>query len=88
MLKQTKKMVEKLVTEDIICNKCGKSLYNGYDYLGLVESKIDCSYYSKLGDGEKVKFSLCEDCLLDLFKDFAFSPLENKKSDYVDDVND
>ena len=78
------KSVETIQTQDIICNKCGESCKIGnigetgnqknldWDiYGGLIESEIFGGYYSsKLDDQSKYTFSLCEHCLVKMFKNF------------------
>jgi len=66
-----KEMVEKEVTVDVFCNKCGGSCkrYEGPGFAGLIEKTVR-------GDGPTLMdltnytFSLCEDCLDKLFKTF------------------
>jgi YgiT-type zinc finger domain-containing protein len=69
------KLVNKEVKEleDIICNKCGSSLRIDENYHGCPEVLAEFNYGSKY-DGLRLYFSLCENCVIDLFKDFKFSP--------------
>lgn len=70
-----KEIIEDII-EDILCNKCGKSLKDeqGMNYEGLVEANFIGGFYSKFGDMSKYKFSLCEECLDELFKSFKHDP--------------
>lgn len=80
---KTTKTVQKEVEviEDIICNKCGNSCYSGFSYEGLIEANIIGGYGSKsIGDMEHYCFSMCEDCLMELFKTFKHNP-------YVSETN-
>lgn len=66
-----KAMVETNRTVDIICNKCLSSCQNEYgNYEGIIEKEICGGYGSKIGDCDRYVFSLCEKCLMDLFKSF------------------
>lgn len=58
-----KKEVE--MTDDIICNMCGETCFDGeYNYNGLIEVMAEGSYGSKvLADGVRYTFSICEACL-------------------------
>lgn len=70
---------EKIV-KDIVCNKCSKSLKDRMDmnYEGITNVSGVGGYASKIGDGVEYSFSLCEDCLLDLFLNhFEISPYED-----------
>lgn len=62
-----KKLVETNIIEDIICNKCGKSLrskYNSTTFVGLIDGFVQGSYFSdKLDDLVNYKFSICEECV-------------------------
>lgn len=73
---------------DIICNACGKSLYEKlwsgpppkeaeYEACGLVE-KVVCGGYSSpdngLMDCTSYRFSLCENCLKKMFDTFKIPP--------------
>lgn len=73
MIKYTtkKKTIKEKIVNDILCNKCGQSLKTDCGYEGLVEAKIYGGFYSKLGDLSVVSFSLCDDCLIELFKNFS-----------------
>ncbi len=59
---------------DTICNKCGGSLKDGFDYEGLLEAHGCGSYGSRIGDGRQWAFSLCENCLTWLFGLFKHPP--------------
>ena len=72
------KKISQLVTEDIICNKCGKSCKStNEDYYGLIETSVTGGYYSThLEDMTTYTFSLCEVCLRGMFKSFKVKPKE------------
>ena len=71
-------------TKDILCNKCGESLYIKFgegigNYEGLIEAYVCGGFSALLGDEVGYNFSLCEKCLSELFKTFKYSALiENK----------
>lgn len=73
-VKLVKKQIE--VIDDILCNKCGKSCKEDcgedvIEYCGLIETTIEGGYFSPvLEDAVKYTFSLCEECLNELFKTF------------------
>jgi hypothetical protein len=78
--KQTR-TVEVEVIDDVVCNKCGGSCYAGdfgvgeKAFEGLIEAEVNGGYYSKrLGDMNKYVFSLCEDCVVELFRSFKINP--------------
>lgn len=64
------------VTEDILCNQCGESLKGcgPGSYEGLVEARICGGFGSKIGDMLELRFSICEVCLLQMFKGFKIEP--------------
>ena len=64
------------VTDDVLCNYCGESLIGeGGNQNGLVETEVHGGFDSTgLGDGDRFTFSICEKCLLELFKDFLIPP--------------
>jgi hypothetical protein len=63
-------------TKDIVCNQCGSSCYSTPEYVGLIEAQVCTGYGSKfLGDGNNFSFSLCEECLVKLFKTFKHPAL-------------
>lgn len=79
--KKTKEYVEKIETIDIICNNCGKTCSNmvrfhnakkpGNDFSGLLEQEVHGGYDSKfIGDMVSWKFSICEECLSKIVKNF------------------
>lgn len=82
---KTKKIIkteEVDIIEDIICNKCGESCCigsyseNNEDkvFNGLIEYTASGHYLSSyLSDTTTYKFSLCEKCLSDSFKEFKIS---------------
>jgi len=53
------------MTDDIICNVCGETCFDGeYNDNGLIEAIVEGSYGSKvLEDGIRYTFSICESCL-------------------------
>ncbi len=67
---------------DIICNKCGGlcSLPQdksdpGTDNYGLNNASFVAGYYSeKFMDLDKITFSICEECLFELFLTFKIPP--------------
>jgi len=61
---------EEEVEDDILCNQCGLSCNNPEYYAGIIEYKLKCSFSSILGDGNIFRFSLCEQCISDMFKTF------------------
>lgn len=74
------------VTKDIICNKCGESCCTSTsdpdevtawrDYDGLLEASGSGGYHSKhIGDMTYFTFSLCERCLMELFKTFKINAI-------------
>ncbi len=75
----------KNVTDDIICNKCGNSCKDSCDmnYEGLIEASVFGGYASKLGDQVNYEFSLCEDCLIELFKTFKHNPRINNEEENI-----
>jgi len=87
--KETKSITEDVV-EDIICNKCGKSLKDSCDmnYEGLTEARICGGYASKIGDMLELSFSLCEKCLIELFKTFVIKPSEVDHLGWPKDVQE
>jgi hypothetical protein len=69
------RQVEEEYIEDILCNKCGKSLKQPagcQNFCGLTEAVVRGNYDSPvLGDMTTNKFSLCEYCLKELFDSFV-----------------
>lgn len=60
---------------DIICNMCGQSLWDWYNYNGLVETEIVAGPDSThLNDLSTYTFSLCESCLTKVFRLFIIQP--------------
>ena len=68
--------------KEILCNRCGKSLYkliyeDVMEVYGLPNISFSTGYASAaLPDGEEYTFSLCEECLSDMFCDFKIPPKE------------
>ncbi len=71
----TIELKEVVVVKDVLCNKCGLSLFNNYNHEGLVEADFTGGYASKLGDMNRYRFSICEACLIALFDTFKIDPL-------------
>lgn len=78
---RTTKSVEKTVeiTDDVLCNKCGKTCYNGFHHSGLIGAKVHGNYGSKahgksgslvLQDGDIFNFDICEKCFAELSETF------------------
>ena len=71
---KTHQVTEEYV-EDILCNKCGKSLKQPsgcQNFCGLEEVSVRGNYDSPvLGDMAIYYFSLCEYCLQELFDAFT-----------------
>ena len=66
------------VIDKIICNKCGLE-EEREGFTGLEEVSVNGHYMSsKLTDGVKYTFSICETCLIDLFADFTHPPDEEE----------
>ncbi len=78
---QTKKVE---VIDDIICNKCSKSMSMPLgswdepgDFYGLQEASFSTGYLSKdFPDSRVYSFSMCEPCLKWLFELFNLPPSE------------
>jgi hypothetical protein len=70
------------VIDDVLCNKCGKTqLYAkedfNYEVYG-VQCYFTGGFYSKaFPDMSEWEFSLCEECLFELFKTFKYQPDNN-----------
>ena len=71
--------VDREITTDIICNKCGESCKEELldetmqmcSFYGLIEVTVTGGYCSThLADGSSYTFSLCEKCLVELFESF------------------
>ena len=89
--KTEKEIVIKEVIQDVLCNKCTKSLRTHiataeddgqkiYETYGIVEQTYNGGYCSDpLEDEAKYTFSLCESCLKELFDSFKI-PVEKKWS--------
>lgn len=58
---------------ELICNKCGNSLFDGFNNHGLQNVTSEHDYCSTL-DGDRFTFSLCERCLIDLMIGFTVPP--------------
>jgi hypothetical protein len=78
-MKIIKKVPQEIeVVDDVICNKCGKSCRPSKevpDFYGLIEASFTTGYESAaLPDGSIYTFSLCENCLAELFETFQIEP--------------
>jgi hypothetical protein len=79
ILKTVTKEVQEI--DDLICNKCGKTLKQiisqdgDYNFCGLEEVKMVCGYGSK-NDGIIFMFSICEECVLELMSSFKIKAEE------------
>jgi hypothetical protein len=78
-MRVTKKIQQTVeVTDDILCNRCGRSLKTKldpdgeiYNFDGLAECTVSGGYTSPcLSDMTNYTFSLCEPCLVDIFNSF------------------
>lgn len=86
--KKYKYTVEKELITEILCNNCGEACtkYEGpgpnlYSVSGLIETEVIGGYFSTaLEDNAKYRFSLCENCLVQMFLNFKI-PV------YVSDYN-
>lgn len=79
-MKKTKIITKEIeVIDDVLCNKCGKSCRSNDsgDFYGLIEVSFSTGYFSpKLPDGSTYTFSLCEECLDEMFREFKIQPIE------------
>lgn len=82
-MKTIKKIIKEVeIVDDIFCNKCGRSLKTRldpdgtiFDIYGLSEISVSGGYCSThLCDCVIYTFSLCEECLVDLFLSFKIEP--------------
>jgi hypothetical protein len=76
--KKVTKEVEEL--DDVICNKCGKTLKkeifrDDFNYCGLEELIMSCGYGSD-NDGDVYIFSLCEECVFKLMSEFKIQAIK------------
>jgi len=84
MLKTKKENQEVEITEDILCNMCGRSCLKGQiqqlkEEYGLTHCVVNGGFFSSvLQDMTAYKFDLCEECLVDIFKKFTI-PVEEKE---------
>jgi ssDNA-binding Zn-finger/Zn-ribbon topoisomerase 1 len=82
VMKKVTKEVEEI--DDMICNKCGKTLkqilskYGDYNFCGLEEVKMVCGYGSE-NDGTIFTFSICEECVLEMMAGFQIPPEEKEE---------
>src|SRR5690606_6519649 len=72
------------IIDPILCNKCGNSLVAGKnpydDFQGLIDANFIGGYNSKKWDLTRVSFSLCEECLEELFASFK---IPHKEEEYM-----
>lgn len=68
---------------EILCNKCGKSCCKPADNnppniqcnYGLIKASFVAGYFSeKFEDLDRITFSICEECLFELFLTFKIMP--------------
>ena len=79
MIKYKLKTFQQQGIDDILCNKCGKSLKTDCGFIGLTETRIIGQFCStNLRDGDIHSFSLCEECLEALFSTFIIPTLESR----------
>jgi len=75
-IKTIQKEIE--IVDDVVCNKCSKSCRPNKevsDFYGLIEASFATGYESEaLPDGVTFTFSLCEECLAEMFKGFSIEP--------------
>ena len=81
-MRRTKTVIKLVdVVDDLICNKCGKTLKkeNGgiSNYCGLEEVDMVCGYGSE-NDGSMFTFSLCEKCVLKIMSRFKIPAQETR----------
>lgn len=50
--------IEKIETEIITCDKCGKKVENLYDLLYMTYR----NYFNNTASAENIEFAICEDC--------------------------
>ncbi len=66
--------VEKIqVIEDILCNKCGKSIYLGDEFISGVKICVLFGYGSNK-DGLINEFHICDLCYNLIIENFVFEP--------------
>jgi hypothetical protein len=68
------------MSKEKFCNKCGQScsipLDDRYNDYGLIDARVTGGYESSvLDDCTSYMFSLCENCLVDLFDSFVTPPV-------------
>ena len=61
--------VYQTVIDKYICNKCGKEVPDNREVPILVQS-YHCGYYSKIGDGYTFDCIFCEDCFIEMCREF------------------
>lgn len=63
------------VIDECFCNKCNKSMKKYSDFYGMIEYEHCGSYGSNpLNDQVSYIFSLCENCLAEMFLEFKTPP--------------
>lgn len=78
-MKVTKKVRKRVTEEEIVevkCNKCEGIIYQeGYpDWLPCAQIEYVGCYGSKRFDFKKIKFELCEDCLVKIINRLKIIP--------------
>ena len=69
--------------KDIICNKCGQSLFDGINLNGLEEAECYGGPDSKyLIDTVSYSFSVCEKCLVEYMDTFKIPPTTEEYNPY------
>lgn len=75
---EAKKMVTKQVEEvdDVLCDRCGESLYpHDHSEACGIHTILWGNYFSPaFVDGDEYEFAACEKCLLEWFKSFKNEP--------------
>lgn len=78
------------IIDDVVCNKCGDSCVEEEtgDIYGLVEAEVTGGFWStSLQDKTAYNFTLCEECLTDLFAEFKH-PVEETEFSVDEEVED
>lgn len=73
------KLVEVKIGHNITCNKCGTVVETMYDKPSTILEDMTHSFevqfeYGSKHDGEKWAFHLCEECLIQIIKEFQVVP--------------
>lgn len=68
--------VDRKILESITCNVCGRVFWNGPNGIEAKNDMEFCTfaftggYYSKIGDGIRIFFDVCEDCMIKFLDSF------------------